>query len=143
MSITITDLGQKIHYFILIRRTILGKEAEKNGLFPGQPGLLICLSKNEGCTQNDVARELGVSPASIASSVRRLSRSGFLEKRINSSDLRCNKLYLTPKGKKAAEICLKEGELFNESILGSLSDSEKEELGILMDKLSRNAEKSL
>ena len=73
------------------------------GLHPGQPRILHVVNEMNGATQNEIAEELHVSPAALAMSIKRLQKSGILEKQGDVRDLRVNKIHLTPKGKAILE----------------------------------------
>ena len=96
-------LMRSITKLYLVHRKCMLQRCQKCGLYVGQPGILDFVKKNPGCTQNEIADELGVSPASIAFSTRRLQASGFLMKQVNSLDMRRNKLYITTEGAEALE----------------------------------------
>lgn len=55
-------------FFIISRLHfhIFHDELEKHGIHPGQPPLLMLVAKNEGITQNLIARKLNVRPATVA-----------------------------------------------------------------------------
>ena len=53
-------------------------------------------------TQKELAGYLNCSPAAVAVSIKRLERKGLLEKRVDNTDMRYNKITLTEEGKKRA-----------------------------------------
>ena len=63
------------------------------------------ISENDGCTQADIAERLQVTAACVATSTKRLQKSGFITKTIDEDNLRCKRLSLTPLGKKALDEC--------------------------------------
>ena len=70
----------------------------------GQPPLLFTLQKQGGtCNQNDLAKELKVSPAAIAVSLKRMEKAGLVHRVQDPTDLRSNRVELTERGMYAAE----------------------------------------
>lgn len=70
----------------------------------GQPPLLFTLQKQGGtCNQNDLAKELKVSPAAIAVSLKRMEKAGLVHRIQDPTDLRSNRVELTERGMYAAE----------------------------------------
>ena len=70
----------------------------------GQPPLLFTLQKQGGtCNQNDLAKELKVSPAAIAVSLKRMEKAGLVHRIQDPNDLRSNRVELTERGLDAAE----------------------------------------
>lgn len=100
-------MREKVFYSLtileLLRKKMIRQEVAKHNLYFGQPQILKFIYQNEGCNQNDLAIHLRVSPASIATSTKRLEKSGFLAKTLDDNNLRQKKLSLTEKGKKAHE----------------------------------------
>ena len=75
------------------------------GLHFGQPRILFTIDEMTGATQKELAKRLQITPASLAMSLKRLQKAGFLDKDVNGKDLRCNKICLTPKGRQAVTRC--------------------------------------
>ena len=87
-------------------RTILNRRtAMESGLFQGQLPMLEYVHRHKGCTQRDVAKEMMVTPASVAVSFKRMEKAGILERVVDDKDARCNQVFLTPKGLALMEEC--------------------------------------
>lgn len=74
----------------------------------GQPMILMLLERCEngeiGC-QKDLAAEIHVSPATIATSLKSLERMGYVKKLPDASDARRNRVAVTEKGRDAVARC--------------------------------------
>lgn len=55
------------------------------------------------CTQCQIAEDLGISYPSVAVSLKRLEKNGYIRRTASEKDLRYNKVSLTEKGKNSAE----------------------------------------
>ncbi|MGN0505814.1 MAG: MarR family winged helix-turn-helix transcriptional regulator, partial [Lachnospiraceae bacterium] len=96
------------------------------------------LSCNGQSTQNDIAAAMEVSPATIAVSLKKLERGGYIEKRMDSADNRFNRIVLTPKGE---DVVAKSKQLFDAidgRLLSGFSEEDKERLSGYLDRLLQN-----
>lgn len=69
---------------------------------PSQGALLGCLMEKGRIRQAELCRNLMVSGAAVAVSIKRLERQGLLERVANPKDLREKLLCLTPEGERTA-----------------------------------------
>ena len=60
---------------------------------------MILLSNQEGLSQREISKELGISPPTVAVSVKRLEKSGLVERKEDEKDQRRCRIYLTRQGK--------------------------------------------
>ena len=122
----------------LLRRYHNRKISEETGIYFGQPPILELLDECGSMTQKEIAEKLHVSAPSIATSVKRMSKTELLEKQSTSSDMRCTTISLTEKGRKAHERCKKKFDEFDALTLKGLSVSQREELSLLLDIMMEN-----
>ncbi len=92
-----------MHRLELIRRIRSRRVLSGVGLHPGQPQIIGCILNQPGCTQKEVADALDISPASVASSLKRLDKAGVIYRVADKSDARRNCLFITDAGKKMME----------------------------------------
>ncbi|MEG1352196.1 MAG: MarR family transcriptional regulator [Oscillospiraceae bacterium] len=74
----------------------------ENDLHPKQMPIMDIMLDSRACSQSDIAREQGVSCATVGMSVRRLERAGLIERNVDENDQRANRLELTELGKSCA-----------------------------------------
>lgn len=94
------DMVHKLISTSLIHRYHIVKSAQKAGLYYGQPMILEYIKEHDLCTQKELADSLHISPASVATSIKRLEKSGFVKRSTDKDDTRKNRLSLTYKGLK-------------------------------------------
>lgn len=82
----------------LMRRIMSRRLLSNLGLHPGQPPMIEYVIEHPGCTQKNVADELDITPASAASSLKRLEKAGIIRRETDRNDCRCNRLYVTELG---------------------------------------------
>ena len=68
-------------------------------IYRGQPEILGFLLENGECSQKQLAESVGVSAASIATSIKRMCKAGFVERTEDESDRRINRTRITEKGR--------------------------------------------
>lgn len=132
------NISELIDKLFFLRRLMLTENARKAGLYLGQPQVLRFIKDHEGCLQVEIAAFLGTSAASVASSTRRLQNAGFVEKRMDSSDLRCNRMYLTDKGREAASQCQESACRADELLCQGFSQSELDVVASVLGRMVAN-----
>lgn len=85
----------------LLRKIAVKRFTSSSPLHFGQVAIMKTIEKNENCTQATIAQELNVTPASVATSTKRLQKAGLITKTIDSDNLRCKRLALTDMGREA------------------------------------------
>ena len=134
---------RSIGRFFVLHRKYFQRQSVSFKLYPGQPAVLDCIRRNPGCTQADIAEELGVSSASIASSTKRLQKSGFLQKQVNSLNMRCNKLYITPEGEAVLNGFSDSFKNVYAGMFEGFSDEEIRQYAAFTERINQNLENKL
>ena len=119
----------------LLRKLFIRRTTASSPLHFGQVAIMRTIEQNENCTQASLAEQLRVTPASVATSTKRLQKAGFITKTVDKENLRCKRLALTDKGREAIS---RQHQLFEEYdalILKSFSDEEKSQLFGYLDRL--------
>ena len=68
-------------------------------LHVGQEMLLLQLWNRDGLMQSELARFMGIEPATVTRIIDRMTSSGWVERRKDSEDRRVSRVYLTPDGR--------------------------------------------
>ncbi|MBU3228294.1 MarR family winged helix-turn-helix transcriptional regulator [Clostridium algidicarnis] len=71
------------------------------GIYPGQPPMLLALSKENGQSQKELAKKLNIKPATITVMLKRMEKAKLVERRQDSLDQRISRVYITEQGKAA------------------------------------------
>ncbi len=120
-----------------LHRYYIHTALSKHGVFPGQPPLLNILEEGD-CTQKELSEKLKVSAATVAVSVKRLQKSGFVEKLSDSEDLRCNRIRITENGKKVNALCCSECDRIDNKMFEGFTDDEKKQYADFLKRISDN-----
>lgn len=104
--------------------------------FWGYGRILDVLSKNDGLSQREIAELLSIRPQSASEAIASMVGQGLIEKRANEQDKRSSLIYITQEGRKR-QIDLRNERIENaRRIFEPLTDSEKETLLKLLNKVA-------
>ena len=99
MEKRVEKVTEAMEQFFILRRNSMRIQAAELGLYYGQAPILRYIFEHQGCTQKEIADALGITPASVAFSTKRMQNADLLQKQINAENMRCNKLSVTQKGR--------------------------------------------
>ena len=108
------------------------------GIHPSQHHFLMHIAKNGACTQNCIAEAMEVSAATVAVSLKKLEKGGYIEKRISPEDGRSNLVALTALGE---DVVAKSKALFEEvdrAMFDSVTEEEQKQLHEYMERIIDN-----
>lgn len=130
-------------------RTAVQAELTAAGLGEvGHPMLLSILEQSSGggqvrFAQRDLAQFLHISPAAVASSLKSLERSGYICRRPQPGDARCNLVTLTEKGAAAVEGCHLAFTRVARRMLDGFAEEERAQLMDFQRRMLENLSKNL
>lgn len=131
-------IGPRIMCLSKYLRKVFNEAMAQEGLFSGQEDILLYLELQEGLSLIELAKELGVAPATASISVKRMEKSGFIEKKPDETDARITRLYLTEKGRRAPENIRKKMDALEAILTETMSREESELITSLLDKTIEN-----
>ena len=137
MSNLYKEAVKKMVKVTLLHRYAISSSLSGIKLYRGQPEILEYLNEHGDCSQKELADFLGVSTASIATSLKRMSKSGLIEKTSDEKDRRINRLRLTKKGNEVRLAGRSECERIDKVMFSGFSD---EEIAAFSDMLSKIAD---
>ena len=109
------------------------------GLSPNQIKMMRLIAHRPGISQTVVAERLGVTTASISTSVRELEAQGLIERRANPEDARVMLLHLAPFGEEIFERMFASFTNTFADLLKVLPDDDQQQLvGLLEQALRAN-----
>lgn len=106
-----------------------------------QHGLLMYLSHADKMpTQKELADRFEVSPAAIATSMKRLEADGYIKREINENDTRQNMISITDKGREVVEFSKSTFEELDRKTYGCLTEDELLCLDRILTKMLNSLE---
>ncbi len=121
----------------MLHRYRISKALSGLNLYRGQPEILAYLLAHGDCSQKALAGHIGVSPASVATSIKRMCKAGFVERTEDENDRRINRLRITEKGREVYAAGNSECGKTDAEMFRGFSD---EEISVLESMLARIAE---
>lgn len=128
-----------LHYSLMKAHTMLNRliltQSQTIGLTPGQPKILEYLAKCEGVEQKTIAAHCEIEPATVGGILLRMEQSELIERKQMNGNRRSLYVFLTDKGREAAE---KMEHIFTASeqiACRGLTDEEVLQLNILLEKV--------
>lgn len=107
-------------------------------IYRGQPEILEFLLKNGECAQKTLAETMGVSAASIATSIKRMCKAGFVERTEDETDRRINRIRITQKGKEVFLAGREECSKVDARMFSGITDEEIEKFSEILIKITEN-----
>lgn len=106
-------------------QTALAKEGLQD---VGQPKILFFLGEEEDDgalpAQQELAKKLRVSPATVAASLKSLERMGYVSRETDAADARKKRISITDKGRDARDRCIAVFEQIERQLFSGFSDQE-------------------
>jgi DNA-binding MarR family transcriptional regulator len=113
----------------------------KGGFKHGRTNLLALILENDGISQRDLAQRLDMRPSSVTEMIVKMESEGLVTRRQDENDQRVMRVYLTEEGKNYACNIDKDINSFMDSIFGVLTETEREQMFTITEKLCKNLEK--
>jgi len=135
------DIIHQLIYFAMKHRRIMQKYLDETGVYQAQHRLLMEISRNPNASQNDIAKAMDVSAATIAVSLKKLEKGGYIGREMVEEDNRLNKITVTEKGNKVVEQSKQIFEQADKKVLEGFTDEEKSTLLFLLNKLNVNLDR--
>lgn len=135
--------GMLFHALHRVHMNTVQTELAARGLADvGAPMILFILDHHgdhgEIASQQDLARALRVSPATIATSLKSLERLGYVEKHVDEKDARRNRVMITEKGTAAVKQCFEVFQEIDRRMMEGFSPQEQQDMDRLHRKMLNN-----
>lgn len=116
------------------------KYFKKYKLTSSQMDILMFLFRNEDkiVNQRDVENYLSLTNPTIAGTLFRLEKKGFIKRKRRLEDKRYKEIYLTKKSRKLRDVIFEYIKNNDNKMFADISEAEKENLKNIMEKLLRN-----
>lgn len=126
---------QKLRKITQLHRFYFNKAAHNRNMYLGQLPIILYIIKHDACTQKMLVTHFRVSPPCIATSIKRLEKSGFIIKLTDKDDRRVNRLHVTKKGQEIAEAMKVEIDAIDKIAFSDFSESEFKTFDQLLNKI--------
>lgn len=113
--------------FILITRIhkrIMEREFNKTGVYRSQHQILMYVAAHPNASQKEIASLHHVSPATIAVTLKKMEKGGYLIRQPDATDNRFNQILLTDKGRETVETSRRLFRELEEMLLDGITEEE-------------------
>jgi len=124
--------------FAMKHRKIMQYYLDETGVYHAQHRLLMEISRNPSASQKDIARSMDVSAATIAVSLKKLEKGGYIKKEMDEVDNRLNQITITEKGNRVVEQSKQIFDSIDRMVFEGFNEAEKSSLLVLLQKLNSN-----
>lgn len=131
-------IGARLILLSVLRRKRTREKTANYELHHGQLPLLERIIDNPGCTQQEVAALLMVTPASVAQSLTRIEKAGLIERKVDQENRRRNRVYATEAGRHAAALYRESFDEVDKETFAGLTDEELLRFSTLLDRMIEN-----
>lgn len=100
------------------------KHMRNLGIQPGQMPIIMMVYGNDGCSQKEIAKKMGVKPPTVNVSIQRLEKADIVYRKRDEIDQRIMRVYLTENGKKTVEDIRQESRNVEKVMFGNFSEAE-------------------
>jgi len=101
------------------------------------------IAHNEGITQVQLSDYLKLVKSSITSQLRILENNGYIKRKISHYDARVHQIFITDKTKVILEPLKNIFSTWTDILLDGLSESERKNVFLLLEKMRKNAQNKL
>lgn len=124
--------------FAIKHRKIMLNSLEETGVYQAQHHLLMKIAHNQNASQKELAMSMDVSAATIAVSLKKLEKGGYITKEMDVTDNRLNQITITEKGNKVVEQSKLIFDISDRRALEGFTEEEKNTLSGLLQRLDVN-----
>lgn len=132
------QFAESVHMLAHAWRTELDRRLRPLGFSHSRWLLLLHLSRNDGCTHQQLAQHMGIEAPTLVKLVDHLEKEDLLRRCVSETDRRVKHLYLSDTGKQVVVDIRSNAAELRKDIL---SDTSKEELQITYAVLQRIRER--
>jgi len=131
-------LGFLMHDVSRLRRIVFDEFMKPLGMTRSQWWVLAHLSRHDGMIQTDLADVLELGKAALGGFVDRLEAAELLERRLDPSDRRIRRIYLTSKGRSVIKQMRQLSHDMSERILNGLALEDRQQLTDMLTTVKKN-----
>lgn len=134
------SLGYLLHQLVFIIDQQSNEALHQElGIGFSQFKILMAVRHSTGLKQNDIARHLGQTEASVSRQIKLLKAEGLLSVQVDPDNRRARSIVLTDKGADLGRRCAEVLEQTHASVFGSLGFAEQKLMRELIERLTTKA----
>lgn len=123
-----------------LHRMYLERELNKSGVYRSQHQILMCLAKHPNASQKEIASQQHVSTATIAVSLKKLEKGGYISRMADRKDNRYNQICITPKGQSVVDGSIQVFRRVEDAFFKGFSEQELDGMEEFLNRMRLNME---
>ena len=135
-----THLTPWVCFISRLSTRFVGDEMSRMGFGPGQFFLLSALYDEEGLSQDELSRRVGVDKSNTSRAIAKLEKYGLIRRERDPDNHRIKKVFLEPKAHEARKNFREIQRKWNIELLYGFTEKEKSGLFSSIRKVAANAE---
>lgn len=132
------SVGRYVGHFYRQRQSFLSKEYKELGIGAGQYQFLINLYLKDGLSHDELTEKMSVDKATTTRAIIKLEEAGYVRRVLNEHDKRKYHIYLTEKAISKKDEVLRIAALWENKMVGTLTEDEVITLLSIMRKIAKN-----
>lgn len=134
-------LVEKFMRVVRSQKSVLERQLNNTGVFRSQHQILMYVADNPNASQKEIAKLYGVSSPTIAVSLKKLEKGGYIERIVDEKDNRFNQIRITEKGRTVVSASVRIFRHMENCMFEGFSEEEYKVMGDLLDRMYRNLQK--
>lgn len=139
-NLRIKRLMEKYSMVNKLHRMYLERELNQSGVFRSQHQILMYIAKFPNASQKEIANHYHVSTSTIAVSLKKLEKGGYIKREMDEEDNRFNQICITSKGKEVVDEGVKVFRKVEKALFESFTEDELKQFEIFLDRARLNME---
>ena len=133
-------LVEKYIFSMKLYRMYLERELNRSGVYRSQHQILMYISRFPNASQKDIASHQHVSTATIAVTLKKLEKGGYISRVMDKADNRFNQICITDRGKEVVDISRQVFQKVEQALFESFTDEELRVFDGFLDRTRLNIE---
>ena len=129
---------EKAVYVVRLHRLLLERLLNKTGVYRSQHQILMDIARFPEASQKDIAMRHHVSTATIAVSLKKLEKGGYIIREADKADNRFNNIYMTEKGRAVIEKSNVIFQKVEEAIFAGFTQEEVVQFSACLERMQSN-----
>ncbi len=119
-------------------RCVLEKRLNVTGVYRSQHRVLMCISDHPNISQKELARMNDVTSATIAVTLKKLEKGGYISRTVDEKDNRFNQISVTEKGRQVVKDSRRIFAEVETAMFAGFSEEDFAVMGKLFDRVMEN-----
>lgn len=136
------ELIQKYISITRMHRGTIERRLSVTGVYRSQHQILMYVADNPSVSQTELARMYGVSGATVAVSLKKLEKGGYIVREADEKDSRLNHISITERGKKVVEDSVKIFRNTELCMFQGFTEQDMKKMGEFLDRIHENLKRT-